>query len=48
MKKNKPMQESNQATLARVKKEMDKPRVAKSAREEVANQTTRQESQNLP
>jgi hypothetical protein len=48
MKKNEPMQESNQATLARVKKEMDKPRVAKSAREEVANQTTRQESQKLP
>jgi hypothetical protein len=34
--------------LARVKKEMDKPRVAKSAREEVANQITRQESQKLP
>jgi hypothetical protein len=32
--KNGPRQESNQATLARVKKEMDEPRVAASAREE--------------
>jgi hypothetical protein len=34
MHKNEPKQESNQATLARVKKEMDEPRMAESAREE--------------
>ena len=33
-----PRQESNQATLARVKKEMDEPRVAESAREEEPTQ----------
>jgi hypothetical protein len=32
--KNKPRQESDQATLARVKKEMDEPRMAASTREE--------------
>jgi hypothetical protein len=32
--KNEPRQESNQATLARVKKEMDEPRMAASTREE--------------
>jgi hypothetical protein len=31
--KNGPRQESNQATLARVKKEMDEPRMAASTRE---------------
>ena len=41
MNKNEPKQESNQATLARVKKEMDKPRIAKSARAEYdVNHTT--------
>jgi hypothetical protein len=34
MHKNEPKQESNQATLARVKKEMDEPRMAESTREE--------------
>ena len=34
MHKNEPKQESNQATLARVKKEMDEPRMAASTREE--------------
>ena len=34
MRQNEPKQESNQATLARVKKEMDEPRMAESAREE--------------
>jgi hypothetical protein len=43
MHKNEPKKESNQATLARVKKEMDQPRKAKSTREEDVNQTTRQE-----
>jgi len=42
MHKNDPKQESNQATLARVKKEMDEPRMAESTREEDINQTTRQ------
>jgi hypothetical protein len=43
MHKNEPKQESNQATLARVKKEMDEPRMAESTREQDVNQTTRQE-----
>jgi hypothetical protein len=45
--KNELKQESNQATLARVKKEMDEPRMAESAREG-ANQTTRQKLEKLP
>ena len=48
MHKNEPKQESNQATLARVKKEMDKPRMAESTREEDINQTTRQKLEKLP
>jgi hypothetical protein len=48
MHKNEPKHESNQATLARVKKEMDEPRMAESAREEDVNQTTRQEMEKLP
>jgi hypothetical protein len=48
MHKNNPKQESNQATLARVRKEMDDPRMAESVREEDVNQTTRQESEKLP
>jgi hypothetical protein len=48
MHKNEPKQESNQATLARVKKEMDEPRMAESAREEDVNQTARQEPEKLP
>jgi len=42
MNKNEPKQESNQAILARVKKEMDEPRMAESTRGEDINQTTRQ------
>jgi len=48
MHKNGPKQESNQAVLARVKKEMDDPRTAESTREEDLNQTTRQELDKLP
>ena len=48
MHKNDPKEESNQATLARVKKEMDEPRVAESAREEDIHQTTRQKLKKLP
>jgi hypothetical protein len=48
MHRNDPKQESNQATLARVKKEMDEPRVAESAREEDIHQTTRQKLEKLP
>jgi hypothetical protein len=48
MHKNQPRQESNQALLARVKKEMDEPRVAESAREEYdVNHTTLQELKKL-
>ena len=48
MNKNEPKQESNQAILARVKKEMDQPRMAESTREEDVNKTTRQELEKLP
>ena len=48
MHKNEPKQESNKAILARVKKEMDQPRMAESTREEDVNQTTRQEMEELP
>ena len=48
MNKNEPKQESNQAILARVKKEMDEPRMAESTREKDVNQTTRQELEKLP
>ena len=48
MHKNQPGHESNQALLARVKKEMDEPRVAESAREEYdVNHTTLQELKKL-
>jgi hypothetical protein len=41
MHKNQPKQESDQAILARVKKEMDEPRMAESTREEYdVNHTT--------
>jgi hypothetical protein len=39
MHKNEPKQESNEAILARVKKEMDEPRMAESTREEAIKQT---------
>jgi hypothetical protein len=42
MHKNEPKQESNQTTLARVKKEMDEPRMAESTREKDVTKTTRQ------
>jgi hypothetical protein len=48
MHKNEPKQESNQATLARVKKEMDEPRMAESTRGKDVNQTRRQELEKLP
>jgi hypothetical protein len=48
MHKNEPKQESNQATLARVKKEMDEPSMAESTRGKDVNQTTRQELEKLP
>jgi hypothetical protein len=49
MNKNEPKQESNQAILARVKKEMDEPRTAESTREEYdVNHTTLQELEKLP
>jgi hypothetical protein len=49
MPKNEPKQESNQAILARVKKEMDEPRMAESTREEYdVNHTTLQELEKLP
>jgi len=48
MHKNQPRQESNQALLARVKKEMDEPRMAESTREEYdVNHTTQQELKKL-
>ncbi|HEY4962421.1 MAG TPA: hypothetical protein VII29_16295 [Terriglobales bacterium] len=48
MHKNQARQESNQALLARVKKEMDKPRMAASTREETVNQTKVPERVKLP
>jgi hypothetical protein len=49
MHKNEPKQESNQAILARVKNEMDEPRMAESTREEYdVNHTTLQELEKLP
>jgi len=49
MHKNQPNQESNQAILAHVKKEMDEPRMAESTREEYdVNHTTLQELEKLP
>jgi hypothetical protein len=48
MYKNKPKPETKQATLARVKEEMDEPRMAESAREEDVDQTTRQKLEKLP
>ncbi len=47
MYKNKPKPESKQATLARVKEEMDEPRLAESVREQEADQTTRQRLEKL-
>jgi hypothetical protein len=47
MRKEQPKKESDKATLARVKKEMDEPRMAESTREEDVNQTTRQALEKL-
>ena len=48
MHKNQPRQESNQALLVRIKKEMDEPRMAESTREEYDfNHTTLQELKKL-
>ena len=48
MHKNQPKQESDQALLARVKKEMDEPRMAESTREDYdVNHTTLQELEKL-
>ena len=46
MYKNKPKPETHQAILAQIKKEMNEPRIAESAREEDGNQTTRQKLEN--
>ncbi len=49
MHKNQPKRESDQAILARVKKEMDEPRMAESTREEYdVHLTTLQELEKLP
>ncbi|MGA2922689.1 MAG: hypothetical protein ABSE28_16390 [Candidatus Sulfotelmatobacter sp.] len=48
MYKNKPKPETKQATLARVKEEMDEARMAESAGELDVDQTIRQKSENLP
>jgi hypothetical protein len=48
MYKNKPKPESSQATLARVKKEMDEPRMAESTRGQDVSRTTRQKLEKLP
>jgi hypothetical protein len=49
MYKNRPKPETNQVIVARIKKEMDEPRMAESAEEEdLINQTTRQELEKLP
>jgi hypothetical protein len=45
---NEPKRESNQETLARVKKEMDQPRMAASTRSEADTQDTQQELEKLP
>ena len=46
--KSEPKKESNQATLARVKKEMDEPRMTESARKEDGKRTTLQVLEKLP
>jgi hypothetical protein len=48
MYKNKPKPETNQEILARIKKEMDEPRMAESARGEDVKQTTRQKLEEVP
>jgi hypothetical protein len=48
MHKNEPNKNPARRHSARVKKEMDEPRMAESTREEDVNQTTRQELEKLP
>jgi hypothetical protein len=48
MYKNEPKPETHQAILAQIKKEMNEPCIAESAREEDENQTTRQKLEKLP
>ena len=48
MYKNKPKPETNQVILARIKEEMDEPRMAESAREQEVNLSTRQKLEKLP
>jgi len=48
MYKNKPKPETNQAILARIKEEMDEPRMAESTREGDVSHTTRQKLEKLP
>jgi hypothetical protein len=47
MYKNKPKPETKQATLARIKEEMNEPRMDESTREEDFNQVTRRELEKL-
>ena len=48
MYKNKPKPETKQATLARIKEEMNEPRMAESTREQDGDKTTRQKLEKLP
>jgi|GEM_PF-1888636 hypothetical protein len=48
MHKNQARKKSNQALLARIKKEMDEPRMAASTREETVSSTKRPEPVKLP
>jgi hypothetical protein len=47
MYKNKPKPETKQATLARIKEEMNEPRMDESTWEEDVNQDTRRELEKL-
>jgi hypothetical protein len=47
MYKNKPKPETKQATLARIKEEMNEPRMDESTREEDFNQVTQRELEKL-
>jgi hypothetical protein len=47
MYKNKPKPETKQATLARIKEEMNEPRIAESTREEDVNQVAQSELEKL-
>jgi hypothetical protein len=47
MYKNKPKPETKQAILARIKEEINEPRMAESTREEDVNQVTQRELEKL-